>query len=465
MTLSLPNGAEGKESLPGKPSALWSLVAQNKRVFASLLMIPALAAGTGIWFNYRYKDKGIEQIPLQTPDENSTFVGEDISFQLDESFQSNGQADVVFDIAGADGATTLGLRGINLKLFIPQVPEEIVAGDPALERWFLTEREFNRQRVIFSAGSEHIDIPDNFGGYSADQLSIGLTNNCLGAGYWELAVYAETPEGKETVYQGYFNFSRGAYANMVSRLNTTQYWPQARNMEAWPGFGFLRTMPFNLGAFREVVRETEVAATDFADEEIMALGEQDSKSKYIVGELAGPTWADLRASDLQYQSFVPPGIYDPNKLWGSDYSQIETLDGAIGREVKSPLTSKNLKEVELVFDGSQGTRRLILMGLDMETIPQLATEDYSDGIYMPLGFGTPFTQDYEDLKATNPTDNPFMSIVLDDNGRIVNYRGDIGLNGIVLHRDEADPNVLHVYPMSYERITLVGHYTVNLSEI
>ncbi|MGD1857503.1 MAG: hypothetical protein ACFB2W_24980 [Leptolyngbyaceae cyanobacterium] len=465
MTISLSDGAEGKKGLPNKPSALWSLLVQNKRVFLWLLLIPVFAVGTGVWFNYRYQDNGIEQIPLQTPDEESTFVGEDISFQLDESFEANGQADVVFNIAGADGETTLGLRGINLKLFIPQVPEEIAAGDPALTRWFLTEREFNRQRVVFSADSEHIDIPDNFGGYSADQLSIGLTNNCLGAGYWELAVYADTPTGKETVYQGYFNFSRGTYANMVSKLNGTQYWPQARNMEAWPGFGFLKSMPFNLGAFRDVVSETEVAATDHADAEIMALGEQDSKSKYIVGEIAGTTWADLRASDLQYHSFVPPGIYDENRLWGSDYSQIETLDSVIGREVESPLTSRELKEVELVFDGSKGTRRLILTGLDMEAIPQLATEDYGDGIYMPLGFGTPFTQDYEDLKATNPTENPFMSIVLDNEDRIVNYRGDIGLNGVVLHRDEANPNLLHVYPMSYERITLVGHYTVDLAEI
>ncbi|MEM9977269.1 MAG: hypothetical protein AAF808_06525, partial [Cyanobacteria bacterium P01_D01_bin.2] len=141
------------------------------------------------------------------------------------------------------------------------------------------------------------------------------------------------------------------------------------------------------------------------------------------------------------------------------------LDRVIGREVESPLTTDPLKEVELVFDGTQGTRKLILTGLDMEAIPQLEAEDYSDGIYMPLGFGTPFTQDYEDLKQINPTEHPFMSVVLDGENRVVDYRRDIGINGIVLHRDVEDPDVLHVYPMSFERITLVGHYTVNLSEI
>ncbi len=457
MTISLPN----KEKAPLDQSINPQETKKKGKRALLWLLVPAVIAGSGLLlFVNRYSNKNIEQIALHSPEEDATFVGSNISFQVGENYQT----DVTFDIAGPDGETTLNLRDIDLARFIPQVPE-FAQDDPALTRWFLTEREFNRQRVIFAAGSEHIDIPGGFAGYSPDQLSIGLTNNCLGAGYWELAIYAETPTGRETVYQGYFDFSRGAYADMVSELNPTSYWKQARTMEAWPGFGFLKGTQFNLSDFRNVINETEVPATDFADEEIMAFGEQDKKSNLIVGEIAGPTWADLRASDLQFQSFVPPGIYEESKLWGSDYSQIETLDTVIGREIESPLTTEPLKEVEMVFDGSEGTRKLILTGLDMEAIPQLAAENYSDGIYMPLGFGTPFTQDYEDLKRINPAEHPFMTMVLDGDNRVVDYRIDIGLNGIVLHRDETNPDILHIYPMSYERITLVGHYTVDLSQI
>ncbi|MEM1251026.1 MAG: hypothetical protein AAGI69_01240 [Cyanobacteria bacterium P01_H01_bin.21] len=433
---------------------------RSKRLLLWLLL-PTVAAGASLfWFVNRYSDKNIAQIVLHSPEENTTFTGSNISFDVGENYQT----DVTFDITGPDGETNLNLRNIDLSRFIPQVPE-FAQNDPALTQWFLTEREFNRQRVVFAAGSEHIDISEGFGGYSADQLSIGLTNNCLGAGYWELAIYAQTPTGQETVYQGYFDFPWGTYAEMVAQFNPTTYWAQARTMEAWPGFRFLRGTQFDLSDFRSVINETEVAATDLADEEIMAFGEQDKKSNLIVGEIAGTTWADLRASDLEFHSFVYPGIYDENRLWGSDYSQIETLDRAIAREVDSPLADTSLKEVELVFDGSQGTRKLILTGIDMDAIPQLASEDYSDGIYMPLGFGTPFTQDYEDLKRLNPAEQPFMSMVLDGDNRVVNYRMDIGLNGVVLHRDQENPDMLHVYPMSYERITLVGHYTVNLAEI
>ena len=461
MTLSLQ---KKKKALSSKLLVLQKTLSGNIRLLPWLLL-PWLVAGVGLsGFIYRYSNQNIEQIALQSTEEGATFTGSNISFQLDENFQTNYQTDVVFDIAGPDGETTLSLRDIDLSLFIPQVPE-IAQGNPALTRWFLTEREFNRQRVVFAAGSEHIDIPGGFGGYSPDQLSIGLTNNCLGAGYWELAIYAETPTGRETVYQGYFDFPRGTYADLVARFNPTKYWSHARTMEAWPGFGFLKSMPMDLGEFRQVVKETEVTANDLADEEIMAFGEQAKKADLIVGEMAGTTWADLRASDLKFQSFVPPGIYDPERLWGSDFRQISTLKQVIGREINSPLTPTSLKEVELVFDGSEGTRKLIFTGIDMEAIPQLAAADYSDGIYMPLGFGTPFTQDYEELKLVNPAEHPFMSMVLDGDDRIVDYRQDIGLNGVVLHRDAVNPDVLHIYPMSYERITLVGHYTVDLAEI
>lgn len=460
MTLSLPT----KEKASSVNSSESKNIFKKSQRILLWAWLPLLAAGVGVGAVYRYSDHNIEQMALQTPDEESVFTGSNISFQLDDNFQTNFQTDVAFDIAGPDGETTLHLRDIDLSRFIPQVPE-MAEGNPELTRWFLTEREFNRQRVMFSVGSEHIDVPGGFGGYSEDQLSIGLTNNCLGAGYWELAIYAETPTGRETVYQGYFDFAKGTYADMVSQFNSTSYISQARNMEAWPGFRFLNGMAFDIGALRTVTSESEVEATDWADEEIMAFGEQEKKANLIIGEIAGPTWADLRASDLKFQTFVPPGIYDPDIHWGSDYTQISTLDRVIGREIESPLTTDPLKEVELVFDGSQGTRKLILTGLDMEAIPQLEAESYSDGIYMPLGFGTPFTQDYEDLKQINPTEHPFMSVVLDGENRVVDYRRDIGINGIVLHRDIEDPDVLHVYPMSFERITLVGHYTVNLSEI
>ena len=64
----------------------------------------------------------------------------------------------------------------------------------------------------------------------------------------------------EKIYQGYFTFSRGAYAEVVSWLNPSSYWQQVRNMEAWPGFNFLSGLPFAIDELRQVTAETAVAS-------------------------------------------------------------------------------------------------------------------------------------------------------------------------------------------------------------
>ena len=102
---------------------------------------------------------------------------------------------------------------------------------------------------------------------------------------------------------------------------------------------------------------------------------------------------------------------------------------------------------------------------DLAKLPQLNPEQYSTGLYMPLGFGTPFTQDYADLEAQPPQTSPFFTVLLDGENRLLHYRKQVGINGIVLHRDAQNPHILHLYPMSYERITLAGHYMLDLTQV
>ncbi|MEM6598001.1 MAG: hypothetical protein AAF635_07510 [Cyanobacteria bacterium P01_C01_bin.69] len=431
----------------------------------------------------RYSDRSLFNIPLQTEAvEGHTWTGEGISFhQLDGD-----HFDVSFNLSG-DQDAQLVLRDIDLTLMIPEVPVT-AQGNPDLTRWFLTEREFNRQRVIFEPGSTHIDLPDGLDGYNAEDLSIALTNNCLGAGYWELAVSAPNGEGElEKIYQGYFTFPRGVYAEIVSWLNPSSYWQQARTMEAWPGFDFLSGLPFALSELRTVDAETVVPVTDLKTEEIIAKNEQIKKESLIVyadGTDADDirTWEDIRQADLRFQSFVTPGIYDESRLWESDFSQLKTVVSAVGRQITSPLADvpfsdeanvedisvtdsqqQALVEVELDFESEAGElRRLVVSGIDWAQVPQLESVDYSDGVYMPLGFGTPFTQSYGDLQETPPAQSPFFSVFLDADNRVIDYRQDIGVNGLVMHRDVDDPDLLHLYLMSYERITLIGHYVVDL---
>ena len=91
--------------------------------------------------------------------------------------------------------------------------------------------------------------------------------------------------------------------------------------------------------------------------------------------------------------------------------------------------------MQLAFTGADNKPlKWVVSGIDLDQIPQLQSRDYSDGIYMPLGFGTPFTQSYADLTNQPPAASPFFSVVLDGKDRIIDYRKDIGINGLVMHR-------------------------------
>ena len=424
-----------------------------------------VAAGVfAVKLHMKYANRNLSEIALTSKPVSGqlTYVGEDIRFTSTDA----GLYDISFDLEGEGVSETLSLRNVDLNLFIPRVPEH-VQGNAELVRWFLSEREFNRQRSIFSPGSEHIDAPNGFAGYDSDQLVIALTNNCLGAGYWELAVSVVEEDGStRKIYQGFFDFPMGTYAEMVRNSNPeVSYIAHARSMEPWLGFDFLKGSPFAIDQLRTVASEQIVEASDRADAAVLVRNEQADKADLVVYD-GSPweTYAELRQSRVKFQSFVDPGIYTERRLWDSNLSEIATLDHAVVRQVDSPLED-DLTELELILLNNEGVpRRLIISGIDLDKVPQLPTEDYSDGIYRPMGFGTPFTQDYEDLKALPPSEDPFFSVLLDENDRIMNYRMDVGLNGLVLHRDVADSSLLHIYPMSYERILLVGHYVVDLDK-
>jgi hypothetical protein len=130
--------------------------------------------------------------------------------------------------------------------------------------------------------------------------------------------------------------------------------------------------------------------------------------------------------------------------------------------VVSPATSKPLHEVELVFTGKdRGSYRFVVSGFDPAALPQLPTQEYPKGLYMPMGIGVPpFFQNYDELTNNPPHKSPYFCVLMDRDGRWVNHH-DVAIDGPVMHRDKRDPNLLHVYLLSYERQTLIGHFIVS----
>ena len=77
---------------------------------------------------------------------------------------------------------------------------------------------------------------------------------------------------------------------------------------------------------------------------------------------------------------------------------------------------------------------------------------------MPMGIGVPpFYQNYDQLKNSPPSENYYMSVLLNQKGEWVDHHS-VGIDGPVIHKDINDSKVFHLYLLSYERHSLVAHY-------
>ena len=443
----------------------------NKTNWLNILAISGLAvlpiAAAAGFFGIRYSlfendfsHASANLTEYETQSEAKEDLGKKISFRQVE--------ETIFDISvelAIDGSpASFSLQGIDLSLFVPAPPMS-ARSNQQLAQWFAAEREFNRERVIFDARSPHLHLP-KLAGYEPEDISVALTNNCLGAGYWEFAVYAENNGVKSTLYQGYFTFPRGLYRQLFETASGSSYWQYVSKLEAWPGFQFFQGDSLDLSLLRTVREELKVDYQHFQQEKILVEREQENKQRFIVyknSEEPLETWQDFIAAEIQFQSFIPPGIYQQSKIVAPHYAEIAQLKSAAIREIASPLAAEPLQELELQFRSEAGeTRKFIASGLDWSQIPQLPKSEYDRGLYIPIGVGTPFTQSYEYLKQNRPDRSPVFSLLLDGENRLMDYRYGVGLNGIVMHRDAADANLLHFYFLSYERISLVSHYAIRL---
>src|SRR5438552_2671547 len=94
------------------------------------------------------------------------------------------------------------------------------------------------------------------------------------------------------------------------------------------------------------------------------------------------------------------------------------------------------------------------------SIPRARLSPWTDcamGMYRPMRVGgLPFLGDIAELRTNPPHQSPYFSVMLDDEGRWIDHHR-FAIDGPVLHRDARNPDLLHVYLLSYERHTLINH--------
>jgi len=133
------------------------------------------------------------------------------------------------------------------------------------------------------------------------------------------------------------------------------------------------------------------------------------------------------------------------------------------REIVSPASAKPLRELELVFSSGkqEGVCRFLVSGFDLEALPRLPMADYPKGLYMPMGIGVPpFFQSYDDLQKQPPHQSPMSACcsTATRNGSITTASVSMVLFCTATKRSQT---FLHIYLLSYERHSLIAHFTVS----
>jgi hypothetical protein len=213
-----------------------------------------------------------------------------------------------------------------------------------------------------------------------------------------------------------------------------------------------------------VRKEREVSISVDPDESVIAIGEQFRKRRTLLTKNIR-VWKDFYVGrNVRFAAFTKPGRYDVRKPWKNKLWRFRRFERGIFRDVTCHGTSHPLQELELLFSsGPAGERsRFFVSGFDLQAVPALPVEQYFRGLYMPMGIGLPpFFQSYEELQKNPPDKSPFFSLLLDSDDRWLDHHH-IAIDGSIMHHDAFDSSQLHVYLLSYERHTLIGHFLISI---
>ena len=326
----------------------------------------------------------------------------------------------------------------------------------------LTDREWSRQQVSFKLGSSHLEVSGGDGIERTNLFTAELAKNCLNAGFWEIQLTFQEGGNKALYYQAWFTFPLGHYRQLVEQnanISYSRFWYRLEHWFNPAGTGV------DLGQLRRVVQERDARAEFPKDERVIAGGEQKRKMRCVTAENIR-TWADYYdGRSVCFATFVKPGRYSVQHPWKHEYWRVGSFQRALFRDVVSPAGTNVLQELELIYRDTRNgeTNRLFVSGFDAAKLPQLAVADYSKGFYSPMGISVPpFFQSYEDLVKSPPQKSPYFSFLLDSKDHWINHH-EVSIDGPVMHRDDKDPNLLHLYLLSYERHALVAHFRVPLT--
>jgi len=439
-----------------------------------VFFILALLAG-GLWacrwIYRRYAVADEMEIPVreysnaeypEDPANRSTHFGRYSNRRLRLIKRDETHFDFILEPTNSETAKIV-FKNIDVSLMTPSEPEW-TRGDPNLEKIALIDRQWNRQQVSFPPNSDHLEMTGGDGFEREHLYSADLSKNCLNAGLWEVLLFTHENGQKALYYQNWFTFPLGHYKRIFERNTRTLYRKHWYKLEHWSDPS---GTPIDLEKLRTTEVERKIPVHFNPNESIVGAGEQLRKQRTVMGANIR-RWSDFvrGREDVGFAKFIPPGRYSVNHIWKNEYGRLAILESAILRDIRSPAQpSKVLQELELIFEDIRGEKSsFIASGFDLSALPQLRVSDYPQGMYMPMGIGVPpFFQSYDALERNRSEQSPYFSVLLDSEHRWINHHK-VAIDGVILHRDETGPELLHAYLLSYERHTLIVHCILSTSQ-
>jgi hypothetical protein len=356
-------------------------------------------------------------------------------------------------------ACTLTIKNLPLMEMMPTAPEYIKKDD-YLTYIGIINQEWNRQQVQFTKGQFTVK-----GSSQLKITRVDLARNCLNAYLWEMLIYAKDKDGKDKLFwQCWFDFPADLYKELFEKRNTLDYEKYRKGLENWVD---PESKMVNLSVLRKAESEKEIDFT--ANNSVMypLKGERLRKQKNIIYPKSLTNMNSFLSDSTQFATFSIPGYYnikDPRK---TELSKLGKLEKVIKRDIKNVFGTPSI-ELEMIFKSNKDNKtitKLIIGDIDLKNMPSLAVENANEGWMTSMGISNHSfyeTFDYQQNHLTKS--NGFYAFLVDKNNNWLDSHK-IGIDGPLLHFDDKDKSKLHLWILSFERHSFVGHFVLNLKKV
>jgi len=365
-------------------------------------------------------------------------------------------------------------KNLDILHFLPTIPEAVKA-DPFLAKVAVVNQEWNRQQVKFVLPDDRIAIAGKKLAQRVDRVD--LARNCLRSGLWEVFLFEKTSQGDRILYHGWFDFPLDTYAALYDRKNKVAFSTHADSLVKWKD---LPSATVSYEHLRYVSGQQTVAFENLNGQLYPMIGERKKKAPNIVFPDHYQQINDFLTDSTTYATFAEPGFYTRSDPRRTRLSLLRYPSKLLVRRIKTRVgKTKDAFEIEVDFTDSadkttpESTRpavanskartdkivaKLIFGGLQMSDLPVLDSGDVHRGFQMPMGIGNhSFYETYDKMKGTHWDDISYYGVASDGNNHFIDSH-ELGIDGPLMFRDKADPTAIHVFVLSFERHSFVGHY-------